>query len=176
MGGGQPSYDILLRMRLSKAFTRASAIGALAFTLPGSTGAQQTVLKAGATVRFRLGGDDFYRQGQVSQLTADSLIVERCPNCDDRFRYSRAELSRFDVSKRIGGAGRVMTGVLLGGAIGLAGGFVSAETCGGGSRCELAALDVPLFTILGLLVGGVVAYLTSYTWEPVAAGAPSEVR
>jgi hypothetical protein len=129
--------------------------------------AQTTVVKAGATVRFRLAAGDPYRQGQLAQLTADSLIVERCPLCNGRLRYGRVELERLDVSRRVDGGSRVAKGVLIGGGAGLLAGVASEATCHGGPRCEFAALAIPFLTFVGAAVGGIAAYLSSYVWESV---------
>jgi len=129
--------------------------------------AQTTVVKPGATVRFRLAADDPYRQGLLSQLTADSLIVERCPLCYGRLRYGRVEVSRLDVSRRVSSGTRVLTGVLLGGGVGLLAGAASAGSCHGGPECDLSGLAVPALGLLGAVFGGLGAYLSSYIWEPV---------
>src|ERR1700736_6350920 len=49
-----------------------------------------------ATIRFVVGTDNLLRVGHLSTLTADSLIIDRCTNCD-RLRYGTRELSRLEV-------------------------------------------------------------------------------
>jgi len=129
--------------------------------------AQTSVVKPGATVRFRLASDDPYRQAQLLQITSDSLIVERCPLCYGRLRYGRVEVLRLEVSRRVASGSRVVTGVLVGGGVGLLAGVGSAASCHGGPKCDLAALAVPALGLLGAAFGGIGAYLSSYIWEPV---------
>ena len=147
------------------------AVVSVAFLIVGGVRVahgQETIIKPGATVRFRFDNGDPYRIGQVWRLTPDSLTLEHCDNCD-RMRYDRREFTRFDVSRRVAGAPRMIKGILIGAFVGVTGDLAGA--CNGGAKCEFA--NGPLLTIVGGALGGITAYLTSYIWDPVPAGAVS---
>src|ERR1700693_4885448 len=55
-----------------------------------------STIAPGATIRFVVGTDSRLIVGHLSHLTADSLIIERCANCD-RLRYGTLEISRLEV-------------------------------------------------------------------------------
>ena len=73
-----------------------------------------------------------------------------------------------------GSGDRIMSGMLLGGAAGGGLGWLSAHTCHGAERCDLAGLAIPFGAIAGAVIGGFVGYITAYRWEPVPA--TSETR
>lgn len=135
---------------------------------PISLPAQETVVKSGATVRFRTAPDDSSRSGRVAKLTADSLVLASCLNCG-RLLYGRGEIKNLEVMRPTPSGDRIISGVLLGGAIGGGLGYISAKTCHGAERCDLSGLAIPFGAIAGAVIGGFVGYLTSYKWEPVPA-------
>ena len=133
-----------------------------------SARAQSAGITRGAQIRFQVSGDSLFRSGFLSRFTQDSLIVERCPTCYGRLTYSRAELTRLDVSKRRPGGLRALTGFAIGATTGLALGFLSAVNCKGGDKCDGAILLLPFGGLLGGLIGASAGYLSSYKWEPVS--------
>lgn len=145
-----------------------------AFLLCGlSARAQPSVrpigIEPGASIRFQIFGDSLFRSGILSRFTQDSLIVERCPTCYGRLDYGRAELTRLDVSKRLGNGGsRALTGFAIGASAGLALGYLGAISCKGGDRCDGGIILIPFGGILGGLIGVAAGYLTAYKWEPVS--------
>ena len=131
--------------------------------------AQETVVKPGATVRFRIASGDSARAGQLGALTVDSLVLDSCGNCS-RLLYSRAEIKTLEVMHPTVSGDRIISGVLIGGAFGGGLGYVSARSCKGNiDACELSALAIPFGAIAGAVLGGVAAWLSSYKWEPVPA-------
>lgn len=124
-------------------------------------------IESGATIRFRIRGDYSYRSGVLARLTADSVIVERCPTCQGRLFYDQSELTRLDVSRRIPAGPRILSGFAIGAIAGFALGYVSAATCTGGDQCDFGVVAVAFGGLFGGLVGATVGYLTSYKWESV---------
>ncbi len=124
-------------------------------------------VEPGASIRFQIFGDSSFRTGFLSRFTPDSMVVERCPTCYGRLRYGRGELARLDVSKRTDPGSRALTGFAIGGAAGLALGYLSGVNCKGGDKCDLALLAIPFGGILGGLIGGMAGYLSGFKWQPV---------
>jgi len=125
-------------------------------------------IEPGATIRFQIGWDPSFRGGVLTRFTPDSLIVERCPTCQGRLQYTRAELTRLEVSRRIPAGSRVLSGFAIGGIIGFALGYLAAATCKGpGDTCDAGLVTFAFGGLLGSLVGATAGYLTSYKWEPV---------
>ncbi|HKR09697.1 MAG TPA: hypothetical protein VJS39_10940 [Gemmatimonadaceae bacterium] len=141
-----------------------------AISIAGSVSAvaQPSIIKQGATVRFRTTVDDSSRTGPLATLTPDSLVLARCLNCD-RLLYGRAEIKDLEVMRPTPSGDRIISGLLLGGAVGGGLGWLSASTCHGADRCDLSALAIPFGAIAGAVIGGFVGYITSYKWEPVPA-------
>ena len=128
--------------------------------------AQPSIIKQGATVRFRMTTSDSSRTGRLATLTADSLVLATCLTCD-RLLYGRAEIKDLEVMRPTPSGDRIISGLLLGGAVGGGLGWLSSSTCHGADRCDLSALAIPFGAIAGAVIGGFVGYLTSYNWEPV---------
>ena len=120
---------------------------------------------------FCRGSQTFFSQrvGRLSWLTTDSLVLDHCDNCD-RLHYDRRELTRLDVSHRAAGQTRIITGMLIGSVVGIGAGAI----CHGGPKCEFQSAGGPVRPLLGAALGGITAYLTSYIWDPVPAGAVSQ--
>lgn len=142
---------------------------AISFGSSETAAAQSSIVQQGATVRFRLGTEDAFRSGQLATLTADSLILTRCPTCNGRLLYGRSEINSLEVMRNTDSGSRIVHGVLLGAAVGGGLGYLSATTCHGTEKCDLAGLAVPFGAVLGGLIGAAAGYLGSYKWEPVPA-------
>jgi hypothetical protein len=129
-----------------------------------------STIAPGATIRFVVGTDSLPTIGHLSNLTADSLIVERCANCD-RLRYGTREISRLEV-RRGSSRGRhfghgLVFGALAGVAIAV---FENAQPCHT-DVCGMRVLDFFVGPPFGALIGGIVGVIlpTGERWEPVAA-------
>jgi len=127
----------------------------------------------GATIRFMVGTDSLPTVGHLTNLTADSLIVERCANCV-RLRYGTHEISGLEVRRgslrgRHFGHGLVF-GALAGLSIAV---FDNAQPCHALDTdvCGFRVLDFFVGPPFGALIGGIVglALPTRERWEPVAA-------
>src|SRR6202171_1230246 len=64
--------------------------------IPVGRAVAPSTIAPGATIRFVAGTDSRLNVGHLSKLTADSLIIDRCANCD-RLRYGTREISRLEV-------------------------------------------------------------------------------
>jgi hypothetical protein len=129
-----------------------------------------STIAPGATIRFVVGADSHLIVGHLSKLTADSVIIEPCANCD-RLRYGTREISRLEVR---GGSSRgrhfghgLVFGALAGVAIAV---FENAQPCHT-DVCGFRVLDFFVWPPFGALLGGIVgvALPTGQKWEPVAA-------
>jgi hypothetical protein len=124
----------------------------------------------GATIRFVVGTDSLPTVGHLTNLTADSLIVERCANCV-RLRYATREISGLEVRR---GSSRVRHfghGLVFGALAGLSIAVLdNAQPCHD-DLCGLRVLGFLVFPPTGALMGGIVgvALPTRERWEPVAA-------
>ena len=166
---------VVIRRKVSlRIFVSLAAVAWMAVMCVTSSGAQTTVVKPGSTIRFRLGADDPYHVARLSRLTADSLILAHCETCFGRLGYGRDEVRRLDVSHRAVSSARIGLGALIGGALGAGVGLIDSARCQGGPKCELAAAEGPLLFLIGAAVGGISAYLTAYTWDPVPASASTQ--
>ncbi|HJP60129.1 MAG TPA: hypothetical protein VJ865_09015 [Gemmatimonadaceae bacterium] len=124
-------------------------------------------------MRFRTASGDSSRMGRLATLTADSLVLATCGNCD-RLLYSRTEINALEVMHPTRAGDRVVSGVLVGGAAGGGLGWLSARTCGGGDRCDLSGLAIPFGAIAGAVIGAFVGYITAYEWEPLPASSQTK--
>ena len=143
------------------------ALGSLLF-VPLLLGAQtESPPVAGSQVRFWVVAGGSIHTAQLEQLTPDSLILQSCASCTT-LRYARADVSNIEVLKRLPSGMRTVEGFGWGGLIGLVAGVIGASTCNKlGDGCDGAILLIPAGAILGGLIGGLAAYLSSYKWEPV---------
>ena len=143
------------------------ALGSLLF-VPLLLGAQtESRPVAGSQVRFWVVAGGSIHTAQLEQLTPDSLILQSCATCTT-LRYARADVSSIEVLHRLPSGMRTVSGFGWGGLIGLVAGVIGASTCNKlGDGCDGAILLIPAGAILGGLIGGLAAYLSSYKWEPV---------
>ena len=126
-----------------------------------------------ATIRFVVGTDSLPTIGRLSKLTADSLIIERCANCD-RLRYGIGEISRLEVHRGSSRGRNFGHGLVFGALAGL-----SIAVLDNARPCHALDTDVCGFRVIaffvgppfGALIGGIigVALPTGERWEPVAA-------
>jgi hypothetical protein len=126
----------------------------------------------GATIRFVVGTDSLPTVGHLTNLTADSLIVERCANCV-RLRYGTREISGLEVRRGSSRARHFGHGLVFGALAGL-----SIAVFDNAKPCHALDTDVCGFRVLeffvgppfGALIGGVVgvALPARERWEPVA--------
>jgi hypothetical protein len=129
-----------------------------------------STIAPGATIRFAVGTDSRLIVGHLRNLSADSLIIERCTNCD-RLRYGTREISRLEVLRRSSRGRHFAVGLLFGAFVGLiAAVFDNAQACHT-DVCGLRMLDFFALPPFGALIGGIVgiALPTGQRWEPVAA-------
>jgi hypothetical protein len=127
----------------------------------------------GATIRFIAGTDRLPTVGHLTNLTADSLIVERCANCV-RLRYGTHEISGLEVRRGSSRGRHFGHGLVFGALAGL-----SIAVFDNAQPCHALDTDVCGFRVLqffvgppfGALIGGIVglALPTRERWEPVAA-------
>jgi hypothetical protein len=127
----------------------------------------------GATIRFMVGTDSLPTVGHLTNLTADSLIVERCAKCV-RLRYGTHEISGLEVRRGSSRARHFGHGIVFGALAGL-----SIAVVDNARPCHALDTDVCGFRVLeffvgppfGALIGGIVgvALPADQKWEPVAA-------
>ena len=127
----------------------------------------------GATIRFVVGTDSLPTVGHLTNLTADSLIVERCANCV-RLRYATREISGLEVRRGSSRARHFGHGLVFGALAGLSiAVFDNAQPCHALDTdvCGFRVLDFFVGPPFGALIGGIVglALPTRERWEPVAA-------
>jgi hypothetical protein len=132
-----------------------------------------STISHGATIRFVVGTDSLPTVGHLSNLTADSLIVEQCAHCA-RLRYGTREISRLEVHRGSSRARHFGHGLVFGALAGL-----SIAVFDNARPCHALDTDVCGFRVLeffvgppfGALLGGIVgvALPTGQKWEPVAA-------
>jgi hypothetical protein len=138
--------------------------------IPAVRAVEPSTIAPGATIRFVVGTDSRLIVGHLSKLTADSLIIERCANCD-RLRYGTLEISRLEVLRGSSRGRNFGHGLVFGALAGLiAGVLVDAQPC----HSDGCGFGVAAFIIgpsEGALIGGILglALPTGQRWEPVAA-------
>ena len=129
-----------------------------------------STIAPGATIRFVVGTDSLVRLAHLSKLTADSLIIDRCTNCD-RLRYGTREISRLEVLRGSSRGRHFAHGLVFGALAGfVAAVLVNAQPCHT-DVCDLRLLDFYALPPFGALIGGIIGTIlpTSERWEPVAA-------
>ena len=129
-----------------------------------------STIAPGATIRFVVGTDSLVRLAHLSKLTADSLIIDRCTNCD-RLRYGTREISRLEVLRGSSRGKHFAVGLVFGALAGfIAAVLVNAQPCHT-DVCDLRLLDFYALPPFGALIGGIIGTIlpTSERWEPVAA-------
>jgi hypothetical protein len=129
-----------------------------------------STIAPGATIRFVVGTDTVPIIRHLSKLTADSLFVQRCANCD-RLRYGSREISRLEVLRGPSRRTHFAHGLVFGALAGLIGAVLdNAQPCHT-DVCDLRLLAFFAGPPLGALIGGIigVALPTGQRWEPVAA-------
>lgn len=142
---------------------------ALTALWPFAGGAQNGRVEPGDRIRFSLGPSRVLHEARLEQLTADSLIVERCPSCA-QLRYARREVGDLAVFRRKPAGMRALRGFGVGGLIGLVAGGIGGLTCHGtADKCEGWFVAFPFFGLIGGAIGAIAGYLGAYTWQPIGA-------
>src|ERR1700682_870368 len=137
--------------------------------IPVGRAVAPSTIAPGATIRFVAGTDSRLIVGPLSNLTPDSLIIDRCTNCD-RLRYGTGELSRLEVLRGSSRGRHFGHGLVFGALAGLiAAVLVDAQPC----HSDGCGFGVAAFLIgppEGALIGGIIgiALPTGQRWEPVA--------
>jgi len=138
--------------------------------IPVGRAVAPSTIAPGATIRFVAGTDSRLIVGHLSNLTPDSLIIDRCTNCD-RLRYGTREISRFEVL-RGSSRGRHLAIGLGAGALA---GFIAA-VLNNAAPCHTDVCDLRLLGFIygppiGALIGGIigVSLPPGERWEPVAS-------
>src|SRR6267143_4815303 len=160
-------------------FVNATVVACSGGTPPVETGipvgraVAPSTIAPGATIRFVVGTDSRLIVGYLSNLTPDSLIIERCTNCD-RLRYGTREISRLEVLRGSSRGKHFAVGLGIGA---LAGVIIAGINYA--RPCHALDTDVCAFRVfgffyglpLGALIGGIigVSLPTRMRWEPVAA-------
>jgi hypothetical protein len=132
-----------------------------------------STIAPGATIRFVVGTDSRLIVGHLNKLTADSLIIDQCTNCD-RLRYGTREISRLEVLRGSSRGRHFGHGLVFGALAGLiAAVLVNAQPCHT-DVCGFRVLDFFALPPFGALIGGIIgiALPTGQRWEPVAVQRP----
>jgi hypothetical protein len=138
--------------------------------IPVGRAVAPSTVAPGATIRFVVGTDSRLIVGHLSKLSADSLIIERCANCD-RLRYGTLEISRLEVRRGSSRGRHFGHGLVFGVLAGLiAAVLVDAQPCHS-DGCGFGAAALLIGPAEGALIGGIigVALPTGERWEPVAS-------
>ena len=141
--------------------------------IPVGRAVAPSTIAPGATIRFVVGTDSRVIVGHLSNLTADSLIIDRCTNCG-RLRYATREISRLEVLRGSSRGKHFAVGLGIGALAG-----VTIAVLNYARPCHALDTDVCGFRAfgfvygppLGALIGGIigVSLPTRMRWEPVAA-------
>ena len=129
-----------------------------------------STIAPGATIRFVVGTDSRLIVGHLSNLTPDSLIIDRCTNCD-RLRYGTREISRLEVLRGSSRGKHFAAGLVVGAFAGLIAAVLNSAQACHTDVCGLRDLGFLVGPPFGALIGGIigVALPTGERWEPVAA-------
>jgi hypothetical protein len=166
------TVSFALLVTIAGAACKGAALPVETGIFPARAVAPSTVAH-GATIRFVLRTDSLPTVGHLSRLTADSLIIERCANCD-RLRYGTREINRLEVRRGSSRGRRFGHGLVFGALAGLAiAVFDNAQPCHALDTdvCGFRVLEFFVGPPFGALIGGIVgvALPTGERWEPVAA-------
>src|ERR1700694_6290167 len=77
-----------------------------------------STIAPGAAIRFVAGTDSRLIVGHLSNLTPDSLIIDRCTSCD-RLRYGTREITRLEVLRGSSRGRHFAHGLVFGALAGL---------------------------------------------------------
>jgi hypothetical protein len=137
--------------------------------IPVGRAVAPSTIAPGATIRFVVGADSRLIVGHLSNLTADSLIIDRCTGCD-RLRYGTGELSRLEVHRGSSRGKHFAVGLGVGALAGLIIAFLQYIQPCHTDVCGLSALGFFFDPPEGALIGGIigVSLPTRMRWEPVA--------
>jgi hypothetical protein len=141
--------------------------------IPAGRAVAPSTVAPGATIRFVAGTDSRLIVGHLSKLSADSLIIDRCTNCD-RLRYGTLDISRLEVLRGSSRGRHFAHGLVFGALAGLIAAVLNnAQPCHT-DVCDLRLLGLIYGPAIGGLIGGIigVALPTGERWEPVAAQRP----
>ena len=132
-----------------------------------------STIARGATIRFVVGSDSVPTVGHLTNLTSDSLIIDRCANCV-RLRYGTRDISHLEVRRGSSRGRHFGHGLVFGALAGLSiAVFDNAKPCHASDTdvCGFRVLEFFVGPPLGAVVGGIVgiALPTGERWEPVAA-------
>jgi hypothetical protein len=141
--------------------------------IPVGPAVAPSTIAPGATIRFVVGTDSSLRVGHLINLSIDSLIVERCANCD-RLRYATREISRLEVLRGSSRGKHFAVGLGIGALAGvIIAGINYARPCHALDTdvCAFRAFGFFYGPPFGALIGGIigVSLPTRMRWEPVAA-------
>ncbi len=134
-----------------------------------------STIAPGTTIRFVVGTDSRLIVGHLSHLTPDSLIIDRCTNCD-RIRYGTREISRLEVLRGSSRGKHFAAGLVVGAFAGLIAAVLNSAQACHTDVCGLRDLGFLVGPPFGALIGGIigVSLPTGERWEPVAS--PSAVQ
>jgi hypothetical protein len=137
--------------------------------IPSGRAVAPSTIAPGATIRFVVGTDSVLRLAHLSKLTADSLIVDQCTNCD-RLRYGTREISRLEVLRGSSRGRHFAIGVGAGALAGVIAAVVDNALPCHTDVCDLRLLGFIYGPAVGALIGGIIgiALPTGQRWEPVA--------
>ncbi len=141
--------------------------------IPAVRAVAPSTIAPGATIRFVVGADSRLIVGHLSNLTPDSLIIDRCTNCD-RLRYGTREIGRLEVLRGSSRGRHFAHGLVFGALAGLIAAVLNSAQACHTDVCGLRDLGFFVGPPFGALIGGIigVSLPTGERWEPVAAQRP----
>ena len=141
--------------------------------IPAVRAVAPSTIAPGATIRFVVGTDSRLIVGHLSNLTPDSLIIDRCTNCD-RLRYGTREISRLEVLRGSSRGKHFAAGLVVGAFAGLIAAVLNSAQACHTDVCGLRDLGFLVGPPFAALIGGIigVSLPTRERWEPVAAQHP----
>lgn len=146
-----------------------AAVTMLLLSSPLATGrAQQHQVETGDVVRFVFTADGSARQGTLSRLTPDSLLLDECYRCKP-LAYGKSDALGLESYRGSTRPRNALLGFLGGALIGALGSVVDYNThsCKG-DLCGLRAITYSYAVLGGSLVGMLVGIAVGKEkWEPV---------